>query len=256
MALIITGQQFGRWIAQEDQRHTFTTKVTCKCACGTKRKVGVTNLTSGKSTSCGCFAKEKLATVGATRRIHQISPGDRFGRLTVTNADKYAAVESKCDCGNTTVGRASMLYGGKTKSCGCLKAETLRALSKARQTQDGMSEHTLYSTWQRVSTSHLFVHEPWRSSAKCFITDVEQELGPRPAGYWFRCDNEELGYRPGNIRWTQRYTDTGRPNQLTHDQKREIVELVRQGAKKYRVAQQYGVSSSLVSSICKDPRFQ
>ena len=58
--------------------------------------------------------------------------GHRFGRLTVVGrAENYITgrqVHSVwlciCDCGNTTIVRASALRSGHTKSCGCFQDES------------------------------------------------------------------------------------------------------------------------------------
>lgn len=54
--------------------------------------------------------------------------GKRYFRLTVIeNAGKRKNGEAmwlcKCDCGNEIVTRGSLLRGGRTRSCGCLKNE-------------------------------------------------------------------------------------------------------------------------------------
>lgn len=61
--------------------------------------------------------------------------GNRYGRLTVL---KYDHTDKKqgaywlcaCDCGCTTVVKGNRLRNGKTKSCGCLKAEWSHNLGK------------------------------------------------------------------------------------------------------------------------------
>ena len=255
--LIKAGDQFGRWTAQEDQQYIFTKKVRCKCSCakGTERLTNVENLRAGRSKSCGCINKEILASSGKNRRKHHLNPGDEYGRLTVVNADDYSRVECKCVCGNTTFPTASALYGNNTRSCGCLHRENARAMGKQHQTAQGLSEHTLYGTWQRKVQGHESVHEPWRTNAKQFIKDVEAEIGPRPAGRWFRLKNEELGVVPGNIFWGARGLSKGQKVRLNTIQKHEIVALVASGKMQYEVARAYGVSASLVSSICKDDRY-
>ena len=54
--------------------------------------------------------------------------GQRFGRLVVVesagvNHLQKRAWRCKCDCGNETIVITGQLRNGKTKSCGCLKAE-------------------------------------------------------------------------------------------------------------------------------------
>lgn len=254
-SLVTAGQKFGRWTVVEDQKYTFIRKVLCECQCGNRRATSVHNLKSGRSKSCGCLSREVLANSGTQRRKHHLNPGDKFGRLTIINADRYAKVVCQCECGNTTTVTASNLYGGTTRSCGCLHHDLIVALGKKHRTQHGLSEHTLFGTWQRHVQGHRPMHQPWRESCQKFIQDVEAEIGPRPQGGWFRLKDDELGAVPGNIYWGTRVTRKGARTVLTPEQKREIAALVDAGLLQYQVAQEYQVSSSLVSSICRDPRY-
>lgn len=55
MDLVIPGSKFGRWTTLDSVDRGY---VTCRCACGTPKRVFAHNLISGKSTSCGCYRKE------------------------------------------------------------------------------------------------------------------------------------------------------------------------------------------------------
>lgn len=67
-------------------------------------------------------------------RKSKVKIGDRFGRLTVIA--RYGTYRSgnsvrpvwlcKCDCGGRIAVIANSLQSGKTRSCGCLRAETSR----------------------------------------------------------------------------------------------------------------------------------
>lgn len=253
--LVVKGDKFGRWTALEDQPFTFTTQILCQCTCGTRRKTNVNNMRSGRSTSCGCYVRERLREAGRKRRKHHVNVGETYGRLTVVDVTSASAVECLCTCGTTTTVDSRVLYAGTTRSCGCLKRELIVALGKKHQQQQGASLHPLYTTWRRLAHGHAPVHPVWRESPTQFIADVEAELGPRPKDMWFRRKNEQLGYVPGNVAWMPRGGSNPRSNMLTNEQRQEIVELVRAGCKQYEVAQEYGVSSSLVSAICRDPRY-
>jgi hypothetical protein len=61
--------------------------------------------------------------------------GKRYGRLTVirlaANPDgTYARWECVCECGRKVVVTSSYLRLGKTKSCGCLRAEKARSMGE------------------------------------------------------------------------------------------------------------------------------
>lgn len=95
----------------------------CQCDCGNECVVMGSHLKSGHSTSCGC-----QQTVGLLPRIAKDLVGQRFGMLTVmyrqpnrmVGKNSRVAWHCKCDCGKETDVIALLLFGGLTKSCGCL----------------------------------------------------------------------------------------------------------------------------------------
>jgi hypothetical protein len=253
--LLKQGEQYGRLTLLEDQLFPFTEKVQCKCTCGTEKPINVRNLRYGRIKSCGCINREILASTGTKMRKHHLKPGDRYGRLTITNCDRYATVSCDCDCGGTTVTHANALIRGNTKSCGCLHRDMAVAMGKRNNSRGGISEHTLYGVWERNKLIGHLKHEPWLNDPVLFITEVEQEIGPRPAGRWFRVRNGDLGVAPGNIYWGGRKLNAGHRVRLTLAQKREVAELVAEGYKQVEVANAYRISTSLVSSIVRDPKY-
>ena len=55
----LTGKTFGRWtVLEKSEKIGRIQTYLCKCQCGNTAKVPHSNLTRGKSTSCGCFQKE------------------------------------------------------------------------------------------------------------------------------------------------------------------------------------------------------
>ncbi|MCD7778445.1 MAG: transcriptional regulator [Clostridiales bacterium] len=88
----------------------------CTCDCGGEIDVSIHRLQAGYRKSCGCLSRPPLKDM----------VGKHFGRLTVTS---YAGKRNGmhrwkciCSCGNETVGGQTLLLSGKTKSCGCIKA--------------------------------------------------------------------------------------------------------------------------------------
>jgi hypothetical protein len=55
-------EKYGRWTVLHDveKKHDLRV-VTARCECGTIRDVYVGNLVSGRSTSCGCWGKERVS---------------------------------------------------------------------------------------------------------------------------------------------------------------------------------------------------
>lgn len=125
----LTGCRFGRWtvISRADIKKNGV-YWNCRCDCGNEGIIRGTSLTSGNSTSCGCFALEKL------RKDHLLDlTGKTFDRLTVIcRVDDFASpVNGKhrsrwkcvCECGKTVEINGTDLTSGNTHSCGCYKLD-------------------------------------------------------------------------------------------------------------------------------------
>jgi len=64
----------------------------------------------------------------------EVNTGARFGRLRVVQEISRSSPGRhflcRCDCGNKTVTTLARMRSGKTRSCGCIRLETTRALGK------------------------------------------------------------------------------------------------------------------------------
>ena len=86
--------------------------------------------------------------------------GKRFGRLTVLqkagscNAKKTLWL-CRCDCGNEKEIIGSNLNSGKTKSCGCLKAERSTERIKTLTLTHGKTNTRLYHIWRGMKARCL-----------------------------------------------------------------------------------------------------
>lgn len=77
--LDLTGMQYGRLeVLHEGAKKKWHRYWVCKCLCGDIREYGQSNLREGKSTSCGCFAKE---LAGETYKSKFQTHGDHKSRL-------------------------------------------------------------------------------------------------------------------------------------------------------------------------------
>ena len=137
----LTGKQFGRLTVIE---YAGDYKWRCRCECGTEKNIRGGDLIAGRTKSCGCLRKELIRD----RRLQDLT-GLRFGRLQVVGISntEYNHVTWKCacDCGNTIEAPTSYLVSGDTKSCGCLKSETMIN----RNLKHGFShKERLYHIWK------------------------------------------------------------------------------------------------------------
>lgn len=104
----------------------------CKCKCGKEKIIFEQSLSQGKSKSCGCVRQRDLI-------------GQHFGKLVVIERQnkirqgyKESAWLCKCDCGKTCVVSENHLLTKKnpTQSCGCLRIERVKKVSKKYNTYD------------------------------------------------------------------------------------------------------------------------
>lgn len=116
------GRKFGKLrVVSETEKKNSKRMFTCECECGKKVVVRGTHLTTGSVKSCGCSSRSDISN-------------KRYGRLVAVKFSKVERGrtywECKCDCGNTCFVELSKLTSGHTKSCGCLKNETIRRQRK------------------------------------------------------------------------------------------------------------------------------
>lgn len=149
-----------------------------------------------------------------------IKPGDTFEHLTViefagfvpsntsSKSQKLGTWRCVCACGAQTVVKGRYLTKGETKSCGCLKSDSLRK----RNSIHGMSGTRTYASWammiQRCTNPNFESYERYGGAGvticKEWMTfeNFYKDMGVRPPGKSLdRIDNNQ-GYHPGNCRWS------------------------------------------------------
>lgn len=173
--------------------------LTCRCDCGREHVVHRSNL--ARTRSCGCFRSPDYS-------------GKRVGRLLVLSRDLRTPSgwlwKCLCDCGNLCLVKVGNLTVESTRSCGCLKTETLAK----RNVKHGMlprrkrsSEMDIFNGAKARCTNPrapAFKHYGARGIEFRF-TDFRQfidtvGLRPSPQHSLDRIDNDGY-YEPGNVRW-------------------------------------------------------
>jgi hypothetical protein len=143
--------------------------------------------------------------------------GQTFNQLTVlsrtVNTGTRATYICRCSCGKTTTVTGTSLRSGKTKSCGCLRAQNMRKVA----TKHGNSEHPLYARWLNMHNrcydpTHnryrwyggrgITVCERWHDF-KLYLEDVLSTY--KPGLTLDRVDNDGP-YDPDNFRWASHRT--------------------------------------------------
>jgi hypothetical protein len=148
--------------------------------------------------------------------------GERFGRLSVvsyqgSNNSRNSLWTARCDCGNLTSVVGTALTRGKTQSCGCLRAESMRQTArKNRRHGEGGNKSPEYSAWSNMKDRclnqkhHAYQEYGGRGITVCtrwlvyenFIADVGRR--PSPGHSLDRYPNNNGNYEPGNCRWANR----------------------------------------------------
>jgi len=206
----LTGQRFTRWrvvsyAGPRGPHHYWN----CICDCGAEKAVAKNSLTAGKSLSCGCYLAERAS------ETHGIDlMGQKFGRLKVLRRDgslnKRAMWLCSCECGSETRVDAANLRYGKTRSCGCLRAEIISDI-KSTHRKSRTPEWTAWcSMRQRCYNENcpeyryyggrgIYVCDEWRESFEAFY----QDMGPKPSRSHSidRYPDNDGPYAPWNCRW-------------------------------------------------------
>lgn len=132
----LSGKQFGYLTAISPTNKRIQRKVVwkCICVCGKECEVLSTNLTSGRTISCGCMKNKIISTM---QRNKSPNIGEEVNGSKVLDIDYrtdsrgynvcWIFVECKI-CGHKYWVRKSTLQRGDTKTCGCARLSYGEAL--------------------------------------------------------------------------------------------------------------------------------
>ncbi|WP_157903231.1 hypothetical protein [Cupriavidus malaysiensis] len=151
--------------------------------------------------------------------------GKVFGKWTVLsramNPPAPTRYLCRCACGVERVIASQTLRSGESRSCGCLRAEMMRA----KQTKHGHYASPTYRSWRAMlarcsdPTHEQFkdyggrgikVAEAWKTSFQAFLAD----MGERPPDKTLDRIESNGNYEPGNCRWATR-TEQNRNKRAT-----------------------------------------
>lgn len=219
----LSGQYCGRLLVIKFSHVRNTKRMwACRCSCGKELFVETGALRSGNTKSCGC-----LKTDLASLRTHDLA-GKRFGDWLVIDR---SPVESRnirwlceCACGTRRDVLGYDLKSGKSKGCGCRKAEEC----SVRLTQHGLAHTPEYQIWHGMirrcynprATGYNYyggrgieVCERWRNS----FTDFLEDMGFRPS-VEHTIDRIDFkgNYEPQNCRWAT-WMEQGQNTSLNHN---------------------------------------
>lgn len=147
-----------------------------------------------------------------------IQPGDRFGRLVVTQKVVSPGVWSRwivtCDCGTEKMVQSSHLFAGNSLSCGCLRDE----LSSKRNVKHGAVGTAEYSTWRSMknrcgnSRSKDYPNYGGRGITVCerwsLFENFFADMGVKPEGGSIDRIEVNGNYEPGNCKWATQKEQT------------------------------------------------
>jgi xanthine/CO dehydrogenase XdhC/CoxF family maturation factor len=147
----------------------------------------------------------------------------RFGRLVAVsraeNAGKHTRWNFRCDCGGELTAFLEPVRSGRTRSCGCLRAEANRQRSFKHGHRCGYAATPTFKAYQgmkgkclnpndRCYASHggagVTIDRRWIDSFETFLAD----LGKRPKGAVLRRIDLSKPFEPGNCRWARKRRTT------------------------------------------------
>lgn len=172
----LTNQKFGRLTVLKEFGKNKSGHIIwqCQCDCGNMVNCLASNITTGKTKSCGCIRIENTIKQNIEKNPSKIT-GKRFGRLVVlrkiidNNTAGRNKYECQCDCGNITYVLAGDLCNGKTESCGCSRSKGNQLILSELQKSNCNFESKYKISYNRKRYFFDFAIFDDNKKIKCFI---------------------------------------------------------------------------------------
>lgn len=164
--------------------------------------------------------------------------GKKYGKLTVIEAI-WPKLQCICDCGNEKAVLANALYGGNTKSCGCIRNTAKGLTTKYRreyQSWYGAIRRCTNENNQdyfRYGARGITVCERWLNSFPAFLED----MGPKTKNNYTidRIDNNG-NYEPDNCQWGTRERQANNTRQNALIKHMGEIKTMAEWGKKYNIS--------------------
>lgn len=152
------------------------------------------------------------------------SIGKIYGRWTILNLLPNNMCEAKCSCGKYKISNIKNIRKGKSKSCGCLRAE----LQTKKLTIHGLKNHRIYIIWKNMNQRCSNPNHPnyHRYGGRGVSVCYEWIHNPKMFYDWSITNgykdnltidrmNNDGNYSPENCRWTTQI-EQGRNKSSNH----------------------------------------
>lgn len=143
----LSGMQLGRLTVLEMCWDKKPAKATCRCECGRTTTVIGTQLTSGKTQSCGCLQAERASESNTKDWTSIVSSyGISFIEKEKMNAAGKWLWRCRCGlCGNQFVALPAKVMNGHITSCGCRRQSSREQLIRNELRRAGVLFAEQYS---------------------------------------------------------------------------------------------------------------